>query len=309
MSESIFCKILNDDLERWIKNVDILKDNSDGHIKGVYAEITLKDILRKFIPQNLSISNGWIIDEKGQRTDERDILIYDRNLAPSFLFDISTGIIPISSILYDIQVKCSITENKLKEAMAKFSNRIERNALLSVHGSHLLEKYLNIDEDGLIHPKIQILSSEDDAYYFWTVQYKKYSEVFTKDNILTELSKHIQVKKLEVESPYFTINNVNLKDLETKYIKIYEWHRIKNTPNIKGFIVGLLNTLYKNNVSDYIVEKNNALIGEVVTRVCCDDEGNILVSEQNFSTGIVNPNVSFTCSIYDGGINVRCNKK
>lgn len=300
--------MLEHDLEVWIKNVNCLKENSDGHIKGTYAESILRNILKKFIPSNLSISNGWIIDEQGNRSEERDILVYDRNLAPSFLFDAGIGIIPLDSLLYDIQVKCSLTEKTLKSAFEKFDIKSPRNAILSVQGNNLLEHYLKIDKDALIAPRIKILSSESDSYYYWQVQHKKYSDVFTKDNILKSVALSMNIKELNVEFPNITINGLDLKTLETQSIKIYEWTKIKTTPNAKGFIVGFLNTLYQKNVSNYILDSKESLEGKTVVRTFCDNDNNILFSEQNLVDGIPKPNISFSCKFENGKAIVSLNK-
>lgn len=305
---NIFSQILEHDLSVWIENINCLKDNLDGHIKGTYAESTLRNILKKFMPSNLSISNGWIIDEHGNRSDERDILVYDKNLVPTFLFDAGVGIIPLASLLYDIQIKCSVTEKTLKSAFEKFDAKSPRNVILSVNGNNLLEQYLKVDKDALTVPRIKVLSSENDAYYFWDVQYKKYSDIFTRDNILESVAQSMNIKNLKVESPSITVNGLDLKDLETKNIKIYQWIKIKTKQNIKGFIVGFLNTLYQKNVSDYIVEAGESLIGNVVTRTFCDNENNILFSEQDLINGLPDKDSSFSCQIKDGKAIVSLNK-
>lgn len=297
---NLFSELLNHDLELWKKNIKSLDTSADGHIKGAYAECILRDILKKFTPQAILISNGWIIDENGKRSEERDILVYDRNLAPSFLFDAEIGLIPLTAILYDIQIKCSLTQKTIRDALNKFDSRCQRNALLSLNGYNLLKNYLSIDSDALINPKIKILSSEDDAYYFWSVKYVKYSEIFSPDDVIQSVAKSINVKKLTVEASNVIANGFNLQNLEKKHIKIYEWIKIKTTHNVKGFIVGFLNTLYKNKVSNYILDENELASQLTLTRVYCDDEGNILFSEKDLDKGLQERTISLSCKFENG---------
>ena len=214
-------------------------------------------------------------------------MIYNRNKAPTFLFDAGIGFISLISLIYDIQIKTSLSEKRIKEAMDKYHKKTPINVLLALKGKNLLEKYKSIDKNYLINPTIKVISSEEDYYYFWKVTNISYRDLF-EQQILTQF-----------KTDKITISGEGLKDLLKKQIyKKYEWLRGKRTHNIEGFIIGLLNTLYKNEqISNYIINKNDEFIGQIVAQLYCDNENNILCEKENFDTGIVSKDKSITLQI------------
>lgn len=302
--ENIYNKLINNELDSLIKNIENFSSNTDGHVKGVFVESTLRNLIKKFIPKIYDVSNGWIIDENFKRSDERDILIFDRNKAPTFLFDIGVGFIPLISLIYDIQIKTSLSKETISKAIAKYNEKIPINVLLALKGKDLLRQYKDIDENYLINPKIKVISSEEDYYYFWRVESFSYWKIFginfLKNNNIDIKSKD----KVKMNGEY-------LKELlDNKYIKKYEWIKVKRTHNIEGFIVGLLNTLYNDsNVSKYILDKDDKFIGQIVTQIYCDDKNNKLYEEVNFDTGITSNNKSFILHINENNnISISLNK-
>ena len=296
MKHNIFSQLLENELEVFIKNTKLFSSSTDGHLKGMHTEATFRNIVKKFIPSELEVSNGWIYDETGNKSEERDILIYDPRKAPRFLFDVGVGIIPLSSLCYDIQIKSSLSEKKIKDAYDKFNDKCLHNALISINGTNLLEHYLKIDTNALLNPKIKILSSEQDAYYFFSEKKMKYSDVFTKELFLQEFEK----QGIKLKTDKISLNGLDLDKLKDKNFTIYQWQSFSLPYKVKGFFLGMVNTLYKNNVGNYIIDQNQTAIGKILTRVIVDNEEKILKKELNLKNGLLAENFQFSLEVING---------
>ncbi len=298
MSQNLFSQLLDNELELFIKNTSLFPSDVDGNLKGIHAEATFRNIIKRLVPSELEVSNGWIYDEMGNKSDERDILVYDPRKAPRFLFEAGVGIIPLSSICYDIQIKFSATQKKIKEAYDKFNEKSPCNALISIKGKDLLKPYLGIDKEALKNPRIKILSSEEDTYYFFTIKKIKYSDVFTRELIFQEIEK----QGVKIKADKIILNGLDLDTLKEHYFTIYQWQSFSLPHKIKGFFIGMLNTLYKNNAGDYIIDPEQTVIGKVLTRVLVDNEGAVLKQDVDLQRGLTDENFQFSFEVIDGKV-------
>lgn len=296
MSDSIFSQLLDNELEVFIKNTDLFPADKSGHLKGIHVEATFRNIVRKFVPQGLEVSNGWIFDENGNKSEERDILIYNPRKAPRFLFEAGVGIIPLASVCYDIQIKSKLTPKIIESTYKKFNNKVARNVLIAIKGTNLLENYLKIDQNALVSPKICVMSSEEDKYYFFHVRKVKYSDIFTKERFLQEIANN----GIKINSDKITLNGLDLNRLDEYSFTIFQWQSFKFKYNVKSFFIGLVNTLFKNSTGNYITNSTEDSIGQVLTRTLTDHNGNILKQEINLTDGLPEEYFSFSCQIDNG---------
>lgn len=296
MNSNIFSQLLENELEIFIKNAKLFQSGVDGNLKGAYAEATFRNIVKKIVPSELEVSNGWIYDELGNKSEERDILVYNPSNAPRFLFEIGVGIIPLSSICYDIQIKSSLSLKRIREAYDKFDDRCPHNALISVKGSNLLKDYLKVDKKALSNPKIEILSSEEDLYYFFSIKKIRYSDVFTKELFLQQLEE----KGIKIQARKISLNGLDLDKLEEKTFTICQWQSFSLPYKVKGFFIGMLNTLYGNNAGKYIIDSNQVANEKILTRVIMDNDHNVLRKEINLRDGLLPKNFKFSFQVIDG---------
>lgn len=273
---TIFSDILDQELSLILELNNKLSNEDDGHIKGTALEVRLNSLLSRFLPSNINIARGWIIDSMGNRTAERDCLIYDTNKAPAFLFDGGTGIIPLISILYDIQIKSKLTEKTIRQAFEKFDNRINNNALIGNKGNNILDIYEKIDPKFYENPKIKILLSEDSGYYFFNVEEKYFKEIFDFENSIKINDKSFKITPNSDKSK-ININGFNLEELGNKKIKICRWGEFEliDMSKLKGFFIGLSNTLYRSTeIGSYLCKTNSAIRFHSI--VIFDQDNNII---------------------------------
>lgn len=90
-----------------------------GHagLKGRIREILIGSVFRPLLPADLGIGTGQILDFYQQRqSPEQDIVLYDRSILPPILYADQTGIFPVESVLYTIEVKSRLTAEELRSA-------------------------------------------------------------------------------------------------------------------------------------------------------------------------------------------------
>jgi hypothetical protein len=119
------------------QELDIVKNRvrnliSDAHWgeEGKFKEAILKNVLRKFLPSNLSVGTGFILKATGNNDDDNrlsnqlDIIIYDNTLP--LLFSEGDFIITThSNVRGIIEVKSKITSTTFKSVVDQFDNSIE----------------------------------------------------------------------------------------------------------------------------------------------------------------------------------------
>ena len=103
---------------------DLIDDRHWGE-EGRYKEAILKNILKKFLPQNISVGTGFIINTSNQNRISRqlDIIIYDNNYPVLFSegdFIITTK----ENVKGIIEVKSRITTGTLEKVISQFDSSI-----------------------------------------------------------------------------------------------------------------------------------------------------------------------------------------
>lgn len=94
--------------------------------KGRIREILIRDLFRPLLRADLGVGTGFVVASDGQMSSQQDIVLYDRAILPPALYDQSTGIFPVESVLYVIEVKSKVTAQEWKSshsnasALAKF---------------------------------------------------------------------------------------------------------------------------------------------------------------------------------------------
>jgi hypothetical protein len=89
-----------------------------GHngLKGTLREIVVADLLRPLLPADVGIGTGQIIAHNGRTSRQHDVIIYDRSILPPILFDGGTGLFPVESVAYAIEIKSTLNAGELQSA-------------------------------------------------------------------------------------------------------------------------------------------------------------------------------------------------
>lgn len=85
-------------------------------ILGDSRESFIRDILKRFLPNNIIIGSGQIVDDKGNKSKQIDIIIY-RNDFPILRTFGSSDVYLIEGVISTIEVKSQLNEETLYQAL------------------------------------------------------------------------------------------------------------------------------------------------------------------------------------------------
>jgi hypothetical protein len=90
-----------------------------GHsgLKGQLREIVIRDLFRPLLPANFGLGTGQIITSCNQQSQQQDVVIFDKSIVPPILLEETTGIFPIESVLFAIEIKTELTAEELKSSI------------------------------------------------------------------------------------------------------------------------------------------------------------------------------------------------
>ena len=90
-----------------------------GHtgLKGQLREIVIRDLLRPLFPSDIGLGTGVIITAANQQSQEQDVVVFDKWIVPPILLEGATGLFPIESVIYGIEIKSKLTATELKSSI------------------------------------------------------------------------------------------------------------------------------------------------------------------------------------------------
>jgi len=103
--------------------------------KGDASELEWIGMLSTYLPKRYQVDKAFVIDCKGNISEQIDIVIFDRHYSPFLLRQNGATYIPAESVYAIIEVKPSLTSGNIKYASKKASSvrRLERTTAKIVH--------------------------------------------------------------------------------------------------------------------------------------------------------------------------------
>lgn len=141
------------------KELEIVKDrvknligNAHWGEEGRFKEAVLKNILRQFLPKNLSVGTGFILkasgdnDEKNLLSSQLDIIVYDNTL-PVLFSEGDFVITTLRNVKAIIEVKSRITSaglagvvNQFENSVAHFADEIKKEPRFYASRMHIPDR-------------------------------------------------------------------------------------------------------------------------------------------------------------------------
>ena len=92
-------------------------DISHTGLKGKLREIVIRDLLRPLFPSDIGLGTGEIITTTNQHSQQQDVVVFDRSIVPPILLEGTTGVFPIESVIYAIEIKSRLTAAELRSSI------------------------------------------------------------------------------------------------------------------------------------------------------------------------------------------------
>jgi len=86
---------------------------------GTLRELFVAKLMAPCCPQVFCLGKGKVIDRTGKLSSETDVVIYNKSRFSPLLFDEITGIFPVESVTYAIEVKTTVTATEIHDAINK----------------------------------------------------------------------------------------------------------------------------------------------------------------------------------------------
>lgn len=230
-------------------------------VKGTLNEILLQELIKEIIPTKYQITKGIVQDYIGIQSNESDIIIYNPEILPSFLFGNNLGITPAEAARYVFEVKSTLNATELQSTIKKFKNL---KALQGFKGSSALfafdsdmkkdsnefKRYIDYDKSFYRNPAATILVVANRGYYFFAHSKHFVKESLSKEEVINQFIKKNFDNKITLNVEKITkdksvvINDVNYDDI---YYTSYSWHGIEvddgENCELLGLLSGISNTL------------------------------------------------------------------
>lgn len=93
-----------------------------GHhgLAGQIREIAARECLEPFLTQSYQCGTGKVIDSLQALTDQMDLVVYHRKVAPPILVNRDLGLFPVECVRYVVEVKSTLSASEVKDANKKF---------------------------------------------------------------------------------------------------------------------------------------------------------------------------------------------
>jgi len=103
------------------RNADSLAAGINHHgIEGEIRELAAKECIEPFLTQSYSCGTGKVIDTFQTMSDQIDLVIYHRKVAPPILVNRDLGLFPVECVRYVFEIKSTLSASEVKDANKKF---------------------------------------------------------------------------------------------------------------------------------------------------------------------------------------------
>lgn len=181
MANKVFQKILEGDIQNLINESKSINFLNHQGLKGNIREYGLGKIFEKYLPKDFAIGCGQIHDFEGTQSNETDLLIYNKHILPPIMFGESTGLYPLESCYYSIEVKTTSTAKDIKSTIVKFNKLKELKPLNPNHrpitayialstdltSMTELERYKKYDPNFYTNPAINVIVVVGQGYWYY----------------------------------------------------------------------------------------------------------------------------------------------
>ncbi|MDT9633779.1 DUF6602 domain-containing protein [Pseudomonas marginalis] len=98
--------------------------------RGEGREEVVKNLLKKYLPERFGVSTGFVMDINGAISQQSDIIIFDRFVAPKFKIAGDKYVYPCESVVAVGEVKSFMDKIELKDALTKLTKirQLDRSA-------------------------------------------------------------------------------------------------------------------------------------------------------------------------------------
>ena len=84
--------------------------------KGRTSEFIARGIIRAILPQKFSIGTGFLVNSKGDRSRQQDLVLFDETMNAPIRLAGEVGVFPVECVYATVEVKSTLTKKTIREA-------------------------------------------------------------------------------------------------------------------------------------------------------------------------------------------------
>lgn len=110
-----------------VEKAETLKKLVHRPTHGQLKEFFVSNALKLFLTSQFGIGSGVIVNQKGEQSNQTDIIIYDNRILPPFINERGIGLYPAEAVIATIEVKSNLGSNavlKSEKAAKKLHDEI-----------------------------------------------------------------------------------------------------------------------------------------------------------------------------------------
>jgi len=113
---------------------------------GAPREMQVKKFLKEWLPAKYGISKGYLLNSQKQVSKECDIVIYDNETCPKFIFDeaLDVRFFPKNDIFGTLEIKSTLNNVELKDALEKIKSANEVS-IKTIHDISFSDEWEDVD--------------------------------------------------------------------------------------------------------------------------------------------------------------------
>lgn len=93
-----------------------------GASKGGERERSLRQFLRDHIPRRFDVGSGFVVDQRGDVSDQTDIVVYDAMNCPVWRASESAGIFPSDNVAAIVEVKSILDKDRISDSFKNIAS-------------------------------------------------------------------------------------------------------------------------------------------------------------------------------------------
>jgi hypothetical protein len=103
--------------------------------KGTESELNWIGLLNRYLPERYKVSSGFVVDHKGNLSDQIDVIIYDRHFTPFIFHGENVVYIPAEGVYGVFEVRPEFSKQNYDYAVTKLESvrTLERTSANFVH--------------------------------------------------------------------------------------------------------------------------------------------------------------------------------
>lgn len=136
------------------KQIKLDYDELASHIphmgeRGEGREQVVIKLLREYLPERFGVNSGFVVDINGNVSNQADIIIYDKFVAPKFKVTSDKYLYPCESVVAVGEVKSFLNKNELLDALNKLKRVRELDRTGNGSNRVRMGYHYQMNEEGL----------------------------------------------------------------------------------------------------------------------------------------------------------------